>query len=161
MGGWELVEPRLQKILNREYNRLKFSESYDFDKLWEASGKYRDQEDYSNAIWCLETIIERTTERRNLGKTFSRLSSCYRAVNKPDSAIDLYDKAVDMNVSPDEAFLTSLAAAYLDVYERDGGVYLLEKAKDFLDRAYKKSNGTSNSNLKSVYKRYDSLCTQK
>ncbi len=160
-GHWELVDDRLQKILNREYNRMKLTNPYDFEKLWEASGKYRDQGDYTNAIWCLKFILEHETDKKKLSKILSRLSSCYRETNKPDESIALYDWATASDLYIDEAFLTSLGSAFLDIYERDGMGTYLEKSKEFLDKAYGKSRGKSSPSLYKVYKRYDSLCEKK
>ena len=157
-GGWELVDDRLQKILNREYNRRKLTEPYNFDPLWEASGKYRDQGDFTNAIWCLKFILEHETDKKKLSKILSRLSSCYRETNKPDEAISLYDLAKAAGLYFDESFCTSLGAAYLDIFERDGNATNLEKSKEFLDKAYAKSNGKSSSSLGMAYKRYHALC---
>ena len=160
-GHWELVEDRLQKCLNREYNRRKLTDPYDFGKLWEASGKYRDQGDFTNAIWCLKFILEHKTDKKNLSKILSRLSSCYRETNNPDEAISLYDRAKAADLYIDEAFLTSLGSACMDIYERDGIGSYLEKAKDFLDKAYGKSRGKSSPSLYKAYKRYDALCEKK
>ena len=160
-GHWELVEDRLQKCLNREYNRRKLTESYNFDLLWEASGKYRDQGDFTNAIWCLNFILEHETDKKKLSKILSRLSSCYRETNKPEEALSLYDLAKAAGLYIDEAFLTSLGSACLDIYERDGIGSYLEKAKEFLDKAYGKSRGKSSPSLYKAYKRHDALCEKR
>ena len=157
-GHWELVEDRLQKCLNREYNRMKLTNPYDFEKLWDASGKYRDQGDFTNVIWCLNFILEHETDKKKLSKILSRLSSCYRETNKPDEAISLYDLAKAADLYFDESFCTSLGAAHLDIFERDGNATNLEKSKEFLDKAYAKSNGKSSSSLGMAYKRYHALC---
>lgn len=79
------------------------------------------------------------------------MTSCYRAGNEPEKAVDLCKKAKlkygNSILSPE--LLTSVAAAYLDLNEFENG-------KKCCDRAYAKSNGKASDELKNVYKRLHS-----
>ena len=152
-----LVNDTLQKELNREYNKQKGSEPYDFEKLWKDSARFRSQNDFGSAIKNLETIMEKENNKKNLSLAISRLSSCYRNVRRPDDAIALYDKAISLKIALLDGFLTSIGSAYMDIYERARDESYLDKAKYFLDRACASSNAKSNPELAMAYKKYHNL----
>jgi len=107
----------------------------------------KQQKNYRNALSYFEMAVCKADEDEIIS-IISTLSSLYRMFNYPNASIELY-KYVSYKHKIKKfpvAFLTSLAAAYLDIGKRT-------EALDFASKAYAMSNGHASDELNSLYRR--------
>ena len=135
----ELAPKKAQEALYCEYldsidmsNRL-------FDELVEFGDIYKQIKQYEKSLELYKRAYDMENDIAKIKGLFSRLSSCYRALNKPEDAISLYVLVKEKygNKVITNPFKISVALAYCDVKD-------YEKAKELADWAFAASNGFSN-----------------
>jgi len=119
----------------------------DVSQIIAHGDKFKRSGAHALAIRFYEKAMD-ACNRRDMAYILPRVTSCYRAVGRPQDAIDVLTYA---KVNYDESIidvplLVSAAAAYCDMEEYD-------KAIQCCNIAYRKSGGKASEELKSVYNR--------
>ena len=122
-------------------------EQYSMQELLEIIDKARSSDNVQLASQALEAAL-RIASVSEIKQLLPRLTSNYRRIGKPQSAIDVFKTYTDEYQKSvwSSALFTSVAAAYCDICD-------YETAKKCADRAMSISAGESSPELISVYKR--------
>ncbi|MBR6694719.1 MAG: hypothetical protein IKL62_07215 [Clostridia bacterium] len=146
----KIYSEKCQKRLTELYKiRKKYYKESAFDLVNKAHEAIK-RKDLSVAVSYFE-IATVVSFRHEIREFMAELSSLYRNFGKPNASIELYKyikyKHSDFSFPSD--FLTSLAAAYLDIGKK-------EEALRLADRIYGRQKGLPDEKLKKLYNRTDS-----
>lgn len=139
--------PHMQRALDAEYYKSLDLDNMTMEEVMAIADEFKDNESADSASSLYNSILSSSTGPHLVG-LLSKLSSCYRKIGKPQSAIELYEE-VKKNYGENpisSAFLTSVGAAYCDLEK-------YEEAKRFADKAYAKSGGKGSPELSGLYGR--------
>ena len=125
------VNSSLQNTLNSIYSKSIDIEKMTYNELLEYADGFKKTESYYIAIVYYEKALEKYDYLDNIRSILPRITSCFRLINKPEKAIEIYKKYYEeYSTSIDSDVLyTSLAAAYGDINDFDN-------AKRYADRAF-------------------------
>lgn len=140
----------VQYALDRQYADSLSLEEYNDNELLNLADKFKENKSYHLAIRYYYEIIKKA-DIVDCSYVYPRLSSCYRKVGRAQEAIELMtilkNKFGLNSISP--VLLTSVAAAYCDLFEYDN-------ALKCANRAYVLMGKRTSPELSLVYKRIKS-----
>ncbi len=145
----EVVPETTQRQLNAAWESREDWTTWSQERLTNEGRKCKESGDITRAIRYFELLITRDPEGPDVKSVLASLSSCYRdsRINQPERCIELFERyKIYGNRFMSSAFLTSIAAAYLDIND-------LFSAKAAADRACALNGGRQDFNLAAVYQR--------
>lgn len=142
----KLASRKAQESLYGKYLDAIDMSSGSFDELIEFGDIYKQINRHEKALELYLRAYDMESDITKIKGLFSRLSSCYRALNKPEDAISLYNLVKEKygNKVISNPFKISVAYAYCDMKD-------YEMAKQLADWAFASSGGFSNA--ANVYER--------
>jgi len=149
-----IVPTDLCRKLYEQYLEIVDYKTFSFDDFVDLVLELKENEFHSKVISMIKWYLANKLDKEFLAlrRLLPILTSSYRSLNKPETALQLYEKAYHKYGKSivSAALLTSVAAAYCDVKE-------YETAKGFCDRAYAMQGGGKGyaTELFLVYKRIE------
>jgi tetratricopeptide (TPR) repeat protein len=140
--------------VQKKLNTLAVSQiDYDtmtLQQIIDIANGFKASESYGLALKAYDKALEKS-DIDKVKYVLPLITSCYRAINKPEKALEVYNRAKQEYGNPiiKPVLLTSVAAAYCDINE-------YEKAKECCDRAFAMSGGRGSGELMLVYSRIKS-----
>lgn len=135
-------------VYEEKYKNINY-ETFEEEQLLDFIKEIKNAEIYDKCIKAIEFGLKQFVGKISFYRVvFPILSSCYRAIKKPENVIDFWmENRYIHSDAVSSAFLTSVAGAYCDM-----GDY--KTALTLADRAYAKQGGASEYNeLSNVYAR--------
>ncbi len=145
----ETVPETLQRKLNNAWADQENWTAWSDNRLADEGKRCKESGDMDRAIKYFELLRSRNPEGGIAASILASLSSCYRddRVNRPDKCVELYQEYRERgNHFLNPAFLTSVAAAYIDI----GDLYT---ARDVANHARAILGDRNDFNLAAVYQR--------
>ena len=151
-SSYVVVHQTLQDELNKLYIQSIDLTQMDVDAVVLEGDRYKQTRSFGLAIRCYEEAASRC-DADTMSCILPRITSCYRGINAPERAIELFAFAKRRYGTGimNPALLTSAAAAYCDMRQYDN-------ARKCCKRAYAMCNGRASEELKSVFGRIKKEC---
>ena len=145
--NYMVVPDILQHNLNTQYSRQLDYDNMSVERLIQLGADFKETQSLALAERCFRKAAEKATVSQ-IGRILPSLTSIYRQIGKPQSAIDLLTYASKKHGGSviSAALMTSAAAAYCDLKQ-----YKL--AKKACDRAFAIGGGKASGELTAVYGR--------
>lgn len=118
------VPKALSAELNRKYIATVVLEDMDYAEALREGDLFKENGEYGYAVRFYERAADAAESFWQASSVLPRVTSCYRAIGRPEKAIELFSKT-KQNFGEEmmnEALLTSAAAAYCDMEQPENAI---------------------------------------